>query len=643
MSCRRRRARARPSRAAAPDWQGRRLTTFSGDDGVELSAPAWTADGAQLVFSRGGSPNRAGEFANPTQHPEGGQSGIFRISLAGGEAVRLGGGSGVAVSPVAARIAFTRGGQLWLQPLDGGEAVEAARVRGGMGSLLWSPDGAHIAFTSSRGTHAFVGVYDTLAKTVRFLDPSVDSDHSPVWSPDGRQLAWIREAASLELTLFKPVREAQPWSIRVADIENGRAREVWRARPGVGSAFRGVVASNQLFWTTDDRLVFPWEENGWTLLHAVPAAGGDATVLTPGRFEVEYVTVSADRRTIYYNSNQNDLDRRDLWRVRPNGAPERLTRTDAIEWEAAPLADGALAFLRSDARRPAHAVIRTGNAEQLLDPLALDGFPVDELVEPEAVIFSAADGMQIHGQLFRPADMRAGERRPALLFLHGGSRRQMLLGWHYGSYYHNAYALNQYLAARGYIVLSVNFRSGIGYGMHFREAENYGAAGGSEFNDVMGAGLYLRGRADVDGERIGLWGGSYGGYLTAMGLSRASDLFRAGVDIHGVHDWNVGIATFVPAYDPKDDPDAARTAFLASPMSTLDGWRSPVLLIHGDDDRNVRFLETVALVEQLRRRDVHVEQLVFPDEVHGFLLHRNWVAAYRATADFFDRMLAGTR
>ncbi len=113
----------------------------------------------------------------------------------------------------------------------------------------------------------------------------------------------------------------------------------------------------------------------------------------------------------------------------------------------------------------------------------------------------------------------------------------MLLGWHYMYYYSNAYALNQYLANSGYVVLSVNYRSGIGYGLDFREALHYGAAGGSEYNDVQGAGVYLRTRADVDPARIGAWGGSYGGYLTAMALARASDLFRAGVDFHGVHDW----------------------------------------------------------------------------------------------------------
>jgi dipeptidyl aminopeptidase/acylaminoacyl peptidase len=216
----------------------------------------------------------------------------------------------------------------------------------------------------------------------------------------------------------------------------------------------------------------------------------------------------------------------------------------------------------------------------------------------------------------------------------------MLLGWHYRDYYHNAYAMNQYLVSRGYVVLSVNYRSGTGYGLEFREAENYGAHGASEFNDVLGAGLYLQNLTYVDSERIGLWGGSYGGYLTALGLARASHLFKAGVDLHGVHDWNVVIRNFAPTYDPKTDPDLARRAFDSSPMASVSSWRSPVLLVHGDDDRNVPFSETVTLVEALRKQRVPFEQLVFPDEVHGFLIHAHWVRTYAAAVDFFDRRLA---
>jgi len=215
----------------------------------------------------------------------------------------------------------------------------------------------------------------------------------------------------------------------------------------------------------------------------------------------------------------------------------------------------------------------------------------------------------------------------------------MLLGWHYMEYYSNAYAMNQYLASKGYIVLSVNYRSGIGYGLNFREALNYGADGASEFNDVMGAGLYLRSRPDVDGSKIAAWGGSYGGYLTALALARASDLYAAGVDMHGVHDWNLEMPTFVPNYDPSKRDAIARLAFESSPMASIKTWRSPVLLIQGDDDRNVPFAETVQLAEALRRQHVDFEELVFPDEIHDFLLRRTWVRAYSAGADFLDRKL----
>jgi dipeptidyl aminopeptidase/acylaminoacyl peptidase len=251
--------------------------------------------------------------------------------------------------------------------------------------------------------------------------------------------------------------------------------------------------------------------------------------------------------------------------------------------------------------------------------------------------------VEVHAQLFMPPNGASGAKHPALLFFHGGSRRQMLLGWHYMYYYSNSYAMNQYLASRGYIVLSVNYRSGIGYGMKFREALRYGAAGASEFQDVMAAGRWLRARSDVDPKRIGLWGGSYGGYLTALGLARASDLFAAGVDMHGVHDWNHVIKGFIPAYDSVYYAQRAAVAYQSSPLNFIKTWRSPVLIIQGDDDRNVPFTESIYLAEALRKQGVPFEQLVFPDEVHDFLLYRSWVAAYHATADFFDRKLGADK
>ena len=210
----------------------------------------------------------------------------------------------------------------------------------------------------------------------------------------------------------------------------------------------------------------------------------------------------------------------------------------------------------------------------------------------------------------------------------------MLLGWHYRGYYHNGYALNQYLASRGFVVLSVNYRLGIGYGRAFRDVPDGGPRGASEYRDLLAGARFLRGHERVDPERIGLWGGSYGGLMTALGLARNSDLFAAGVDFHGVHDWNQWQAAL------QNEPnDHDRAAWKSSPIADLENWRSPVLLIHGDDDRNVPFAETVWLARKLDDLGVEYELLVFPDDVHSFLLHRNWVRAFEATASFLERKL----
>ena len=629
--------------ASPPAYEGRRLTSYTVDDGQDISSLAWMPDGSALFFVRGGPRNRAGESPNPAQDPGGAESAIWRVALQGGAFSRVGGGALPSISPRGDAMVVSRG-KIWWMPLGGtaSELTELVNVRGNLSNVRWSPDGSKLAFVSDRGDHSFIGIYDFATKSVRFIAPTVDGDNSPVWSPDSRRVAFVRVPTSSFLPMFVAQRRARPWSILVADVTTGEARTVFTADEGDGSVVREIVGPDQILWGAGDRLVFPWEKDGWTHLYSVSVSGGKPILLTPGAFEVEYVALSRDRREVLFNSNQDDIDRRHIWRVAVGGgAPVAVTRGEGIEWSPTELSDGAIAYLRSDARTPAHAVMLPRGAAQ---PRALAAvipadFPSAALVQPQAVMLTASDGMQIPAQLFLPPSIKAGERRPATIFFHGGSRRQMLLGFNYGEYYHNAYALNQYMASRGFVVLSVNYRSGIGYGMAFREAERYGAGGASEFNDVVGAGLYLRGRADVDPARIGIWGGSYGGYLTAMGLARAPELFAAGVDIHGVHDWNVGIRTFVPTFDTLRVPDFARLARASSPMAHLDRWKAPVLFIHGDDDRNVSFAETVTLIEQLRDRKVEIEQLVFPDEVHSFLRHASWLAAYRATSEFFERRL----
>lgn len=635
--------------AEAPDFKARRLTSYMEEDGQELVELQFSPDANTIVYTRGADKNRAGQSPNPTSNPAGAEQAIYRISWGGGEPQKIDAGHMPQISKKG-NCAYVRDGQLWLATLGSNEKPAQIVVRGTNSSQRWSPDGNQLAFISARGDHSFVGVYNDVAKTVRFIAPTVDSDSNVEWSADGKQLAFVRQPAvprdSPEGYFIEPDRP-HPWAIWVADAATLEAKEVWHSGRELQDSFPYMAddtGGGVIHWAAENHIVFAGEHDGWQHLYTISAGGGSPKLLTPGNCEVEQWAFAQDGKTILFNSNCGDIDRRHLWSVGADGS--MLTQqtlgqaTAGIEWSPVVLQNGLdLFYMASDAKRPArlfHTILAPDHATFEIRPETwLPDFPAEKLVVPEQVIFKSADGVEIHAQLFLPKNLRPGEKRPGVLFFHGGSMRQMLLGWHYMYYYSNAYAMNQYLANRGYVVLSVNYRSGIGYGRAFREALGRAGRGASEYQDVVAAGKYLQSRADVNPSRIGLWGGSYGGYLTALGLARNSDLFAAGVDLHGVHDWPTD------NWDGKNIPaELTKLAHESSPVSSVDHWKSPVLFIHGDDDRNVYFAQTVDLVARLRQRNVHVEQLIFPDEIHDFLLHHSWLRAYHAASDFFDRTLA---
>ncbi|PYJ20000.1 MAG: hypothetical protein DME99_11120 [Verrucomicrobia bacterium] len=299
-----------------------------------------------------------------------------------------------------------------------------------------------------------------------------------------------------------------------------------------------LFAFQSLQFTNAGRIIFAREKDGHNHLYSIAMEGGTPQLLTPGNFDVEDVVLSADKRSILYTSNQNDIDRRHIWRVGATGSePEALTRGETIEWSPVETSDGkTLLCLGSTATSPAMPYRVTSSGRNLIAKNMLPAeFPEAQLVTPKQVVFKSEDGLEIHGQLFTPKNQK--QRGPALIFTHGGPIRQMMLGFHYMQYYHNAYAMNQYLASKGYTVLSVNYRLGIMYGRAFREPPKSVWRGASEYQDVVAGAKFLQKLDNVDPQRIGLWGGSYGGFLTAMGLARNSDLFKAGGDFRGVHDW----------------------------------------------------------------------------------------------------------
>jgi dipeptidyl aminopeptidase/acylaminoacyl peptidase len=236
--------------AAPPDYRARTITAYTTDDGQELSGLNWTPDAAAIVYVRG-------DGANPADNPHGAAATVWIAPLDGTPPRKLGEGTAPAVSPSGDRAAWLHAGQIWWAGLDGKTAASRAFVsRGECGRPLWSPDGKQIAFTSGRGDHGLIGLYDAAADSLRYLDPSTDFDLYPAWSPDGRSIAFVR----IPSNGLRPVREArrtaEPWSIRIASLETGKGREVWRAREGPGSVFREVSGPRQLLWAEGGPIVF---------------------------------------------------------------------------------------------------------------------------------------------------------------------------------------------------------------------------------------------------------------------------------------------------------------------------------------------------------------------------------------------------
>jgi dipeptidyl aminopeptidase/acylaminoacyl peptidase len=633
--------------AQGPEFEPKKITDFNKDDGQEISSLQFSGDGNFLIFVRGGEHGSNWDYnlgINPSQERFMPKVEIWKVSFMGGSAEMLAEGDEPVVSPDNQTIAFVKNKQVWTVSNDK-KPEQLFEIKGAVGSLSWSPDGKLLLFNVNRTSHSLIGIYDLAGQTIRYLSPSFSRDSSPKWSPEGNKVAFIRRPGGKGEP--QPILEQRhnPWEIWVADVATGNGNMRWKAEETLRGSISTTHGGANLNWGADNTLIYLSYEDGWPHLYAMNADSGPSRQLTKGEFMVEHVRLGPDKRSIVFSANTGpdveDIDRRHIGSVFIQGGDmELITRGSGIEAMPAVLSDNRhIAYFSSTAMRPLLPAImdRENSVEKLIGKNFLPSDFPQQLVTPKQVVFKSPDGLTIHGQLFEKEG--GPSKKPAIVFVHGGPQRQMLLGWHYGDYYSNTYAVNQYLADLGFVVLAVNFRLGIGYGYEFHKPARTYWQGAEEYLDVKAAGEFLAVLEQVDSNRIGIYGGSYGGYLTAMALAKDSDLFSVGVDIHGVHELSSRLEMPDGFEKAPDFEKAQRTAFFSSPLAYLDTWTSPVLFIHGDDDRNVQVSQTTDLIRRFEERKLPFEYLIIPDDSHHWMRFSNLVKVNQATADFLKKHL----
>ncbi|MCJ7679594.1 MAG: prolyl oligopeptidase family serine peptidase, partial [Candidatus Aminicenantes bacterium] len=507
--------------AAAPDFKPVNLTGYKKDEVFELPDVFLSNDGTIAVYIKNGRPNSAGWVTNSDSRPVRRRQEIWAVQTSGGKPWLVTEGSDPVLSPDNKWMLVVKDGLIHrysLDPQHDSSVPPKQKIlfyaAGQNNSPRFSPDGRMVAFVSRRNDHSFIGVYDIEKKLIRWIAPGVDNDSDPWWTSDGKRIVFIR----------RPGRQygAQPGfrdrgavnlSFWIGNIEKGNAMEIWRT-PREKPRF---YSFRNFRLTPSERILFTAEADEWNHVYSLGLSGGEPTDLTPGKGMVEHLGLTCDGKSMIFSSNRGDIHGRHIWKVQTDGGedPVQLTSGSTIGTYPVSLASGTkAAFLYATSRHPTSiaTVPSDGGAITILAPENLPAaFPMNRLVEPKLVILKAEDGTEISCQLFLPKGAKEGDNLPGVVYTHGGPIRQMLLGWHYMEFYSEAYGINQYFANHGYAVISINYRSGIGYGRSFRNASNTGMSGAAEYQDILAGVRYLQSRPEVDSERIGKWGLSYGG------------------------------------------------------------------------------------------------------------------------------------
>ena len=401
---------------------------------------------------------------------------------------------------------------------------------------------------------------------------------------------------------------------------------------------------NDFGWLRDNEtLWFLSEESGYSQLYRLSTRTGETRRLTPeGKYEVSLPVRSWDGRSIYYTANHDHPGKYDLWRVETaTGKAEQLTRLGGGYTHAVLSPDEAqILFLHSTITRPEEVytqAARPGAEARQVSQTRTPLFLAQQWTVPEILPIPSTHGAgAIYARVFTPEGFDPAKRYPAAVFIHGaGYLQEVTYGW--SSYFHE-FMFHTFLTRHGYVVLDMDYRASAGYGRDWRTAI-YRQMGYPELEDLQDGVAWLSQHKNVDPARVGVYGGSYGGFLTYMALFRQPDLFAAGAALRPVSDW----AHYNDPYTsnilnrPEVDPEAYEKS---SPIEYAAGLQKPLLICDGMEDKNVFFQDNVRMVQRLiELKKENFQLAVYPVEDHGFVQPTSWLDEYRRIFKLFETNL----
>ncbi len=466
------------------------------------------------------------------------------------------------------------------------------------------------------------------AGTVRFLnlaEGGIPSQAQVVgWTDDGAKALVFSTSADFKTRRIHTVG-AEDGALKLMDTLRDTA---WVAGPCFGCA--GWIDGGR-------RLYFVSEADGYAHLYTMAADGSDRKQLTQGRFEVNAVSLSRDGRSFYLTSSEENPYEQHFYRMPITGGPrEKLTAKVGGHSAVLSPDESMIADVYSYANRPPELFIqqnRVGAAASQITTSPTKEWLAFNWIVPEIVQIPASDGVKVPARIYRPKDMKASPNGAAVIFVHGAGYLHNV--HNYWSSYAREYMFNQYLASKGYVVLDVDYRGSAGYSRDWRTAI-YRWMGGRDLADHVDASKYLTKNFGIDPERIGMYGGSYGGFMTLMALFTEPKYFGAGAALRPVTDWahyNHGYTGRILNF-PNTDTLAYRRS---SPIFFAQGLEDPLLIMHGMVDVNVHFEDSVRLTQRLIELGKKGWWLVpYPVEDHGFVRPDSWTDEYTRIFDLYE-------